>query len=250
MKSTKSEARNLKNTKSNYAFIDSQNLNLGVRSLGWKIDYKKFRLFLKNKYNVEQAFMFIGFVANNQKLYTSLQHAGFVLIFKPTVRYFVNGRETVKGNVDAELVLHAAAIEYDNYDQAVIVTADGDFACLVEFLFEKNKLCKLITPTDQYSQLLQPFKDNIDKIGQFKKALMHQKSQTRRSVETLGLSGNGDTNTIIHNVSKNSNEQKKRNKKDQRRRSVETLGLSGNGDTSNIIQDIAKNTKKQGKGNS
>ncbi|MGD8373613.1 MAG: hypothetical protein PVI21_02025 [Candidatus Woesebacteria bacterium] len=55
-----------------YAFIDSQNLNLGVRSLGWRIDYKKFRLYLKNKYNVERAFMFIGLVGNNQKLYTEL----------------------------------------------------------------------------------------------------------------------------------------------------------------------------------
>jgi uncharacterized LabA/DUF88 family protein len=184
--------------KGNYAFIDSQNLNLGVRSLGWKVDYKKLRLFLKNKYNIEQAFMFIGFVANNQKLYTSLQHAGFILIFKPTIRYFIDGVETFKGNVDAELVLHAAAIEYDNYNKAVIVTADGDFTCLVEFLSEKNKLLKIITPSDKYSQLLQPYKDYIDKIGQFKNSLKYQKSQTRRSVETLGLSGNnGDTNSII-----------------------------------------------------
>jgi hypothetical protein len=79
-----------------YAFIDSQNLNLGVRSMGWQIDYKKFRLYLKNKYSVEQAFMFIGMVSGNQKLYTQLQAAGFILIFKPTVRYFENGKETLK----------------------------------------------------------------------------------------------------------------------------------------------------------
>jgi hypothetical protein len=30
----------------NYAFIDSQNLNLGVQDLGWKLDYKKFRIYL------------------------------------------------------------------------------------------------------------------------------------------------------------------------------------------------------------
>jgi hypothetical protein len=28
----------------NYAFIDGNNLYLGVRSQGWKLDYKKFRL--------------------------------------------------------------------------------------------------------------------------------------------------------------------------------------------------------------
>lgn len=64
-----------------YAFVDSQNLNLGVRSDGWRIDYRKFRLYLKNKYGVPQAFVFIGMVANNQRLYTELQHAGFILVF-------------------------------------------------------------------------------------------------------------------------------------------------------------------------
>lgn len=29
-----------------YAFIDSQNLNLGVRSLGWKLDFAKFRQYI------------------------------------------------------------------------------------------------------------------------------------------------------------------------------------------------------------
>jgi len=56
----------------NYAFIDSQNLNLGVKSSRWKIDYRKFRLYLRNKYNIDQAFIFIGLVSNNQKLYTAL----------------------------------------------------------------------------------------------------------------------------------------------------------------------------------
>src|ERR1019366_7515823 len=137
-----------------FAFIDSQNLNLGVRSLGWQVDYKKLRLYLKNKYNVDKAFMFIGMVNNNQKLYTMLQAAGFILVFKPTVRYFENGKETVKGNVDAELVLHAAAIEYANYDKAIIISGDGDFACLVEFLADNKKLLHVLTPNKKYSNLL------------------------------------------------------------------------------------------------
>lgn len=144
-----------------YAFIDSQNLNLGMRSQGWKIDYKRFRLYLKNKYNATHAFMFIGMVANNQKLYSALQKAGFILIFKPTIQYFEDGKFTVKGNVDAELVLHAAAIEYDNYDQAVIVSGDGDFACLIEFLEERDKLARLFTPNATYSKLLKPFDKKI-----------------------------------------------------------------------------------------
>lgn len=180
----------------NYAFIDSQNLNLGTRSAGWKVDYKKFRLYLKNKYNVEKAFIFIGMVANNQKLYTMLQAAGFILVFKPTVRYFEDGKETVKGNVDAELVLHAAAIEFKNYQKAIIVTGDGDFACLAEFLVEKGKLLHIFTPNSRYSQLLRPFAEYIVTLNRLKHSLRHQKSQHRRSVETLGLSGNGDKKSV------------------------------------------------------
>jgi len=154
--------------KNNYAFIDSQNLNLGVKSQGWKLDYKKFRLYLRNKYNVEKAFIFIGLVANNQKLYTQLQSSGFILVFKPTIRYFENGKETVKGNVDAELVLHASAIEYSNYAKAIIVSGDGDFACLAEFLVDNNKLLHIITPNKKYSQLLKPYSKFIVNVERFK----------------------------------------------------------------------------------
>ena len=159
-----------------YAFIDSQNMNLGIRSEGWTIDYAKFRLYLKNKYNVDKAFMFIGLVQNNQKLYTALQAAGFILIFKPTIRYFENGRETVKGNVDAELVLHASAIEFDNYDKAIIVSGDGDFACLVEYLDEQGKLLKVMTPNAKYSKLLKPFSTYIIQINKLKKSLEYKKA--------------------------------------------------------------------------
>ena len=160
----------------NYAFIDSQNLNLGVRSSGWRVDYRKLRLYLKNKFNVDQAFMFIGLVGNNQKLYTELQKAGFILVFKPTVQYFQNGKQTVKGNVDAELVLHAAAIQYANYDKAVIVTGDGDFACLVEFLEDKGKLLHILTPNHKYSQLLKPFSQYIIHMSQLKKSVEYKKT--------------------------------------------------------------------------
>ena len=184
----------------NYAFIDSQNLNLGVRSLGWKLDYRKLRLFLKNKYNIDKAFMFIGMVANNQPLYTELQSAGFILVFKPTVQYFVNGKATVKGNVDAELVLHAAAIEYKNYDKAIIISGDGDFACLVQYLEQHDKLLHLMTPSQKYSQLLRPYASYIVQISKLKNKLSKQKSQHRRSVETLGVSGNGDRSNIAERV--------------------------------------------------
>jgi len=134
----------------NYAFIDSQNLNLSIRKQGWILDFRKFRTYLKDKYKVTEAFLFIGYVYENQDLYTNLQKDGYILIFKPTLKLPAG---KVKGNVDAELVLHTM-IEYEHYDKALIVTGDGDFYCLVDYLFKNDKLLKLMIPDkDKYSSL-------------------------------------------------------------------------------------------------
>ena len=155
----------------NYAFIDSQNLNLGIRSQGWKLDHRKLRLYLKNKYNIEKAFIFIGHVTDNQSLYDELEQAGFILVFKPTVGYMENGKEIVKGNVDAELVLHAAAIEYNNYNKAVIITGDGDFNCLIQYLSQKGKLLNLLVPSDRFSKLLSSHTKKIVKMSELRSKL-------------------------------------------------------------------------------
>ncbi|MEI6741936.1 MAG: NYN domain-containing protein [bacterium] len=155
----------------NYAFIDSQNLNLGIRSQGWKLDHRKLRLYLKNKYNIDKAFIFIGHVTDNQSLYDELEQAGFIMVFKPTVGYMENGKEIVKGNVDAELVLHAAAIEYNNYDKAIIITGDGDFNCLIEYLSQKGKLLNLLVPSDRFSKLLSSHTKKIVKMSELRSKL-------------------------------------------------------------------------------
>ena len=155
----------------NFAFIDSQNLNLGVRSQGWKLDFGKFRQYLITKYNVKKTFLFIGFIRGNQMLYTYLQSVGYICIFKPTLELRENkNRVKVKGNVDAELVLHSM-IEYKNYDKAIIVSGDGDFHCLIEYLEEKGKLLKIITPNKRYSSLLKKFTQYIVVVSPLKEKL-------------------------------------------------------------------------------
>ena len=138
----------------NYAFIDSTNLNLAIKNQGWTLDFKKFRQYLSDRFNITKAYLFIGYVDSNESLYTFLQESGYVLIFKPTLKL---PNETYKGNVDAELVLHAM-IQYTNYDQAVIVSGDGDFYCLVEYLLKQSKLKRLVIPNKyRFSSLLRKF---------------------------------------------------------------------------------------------
>ena len=150
-----------------FAFIDSQNLNLGVRSLGWKLDWRKFRQYLRNKYGVIEAYAFVGYKAGNEALYTRLQQMGFIVVLKPTMEL---PDKTVKGNVDAELVLHSM-IHYQEYDKAIIISGDGDFFCLVEYLEQQGKLLHVLTPNRHYSGLLRKYNNYIVRVDLLKGSL-------------------------------------------------------------------------------
>lgn len=148
-----------------WAFIDGQNLNLGTLKdiykkgklvyEGWRLDFQKFRKYLSDKFRVEKAFIFIGYSNEYTDLYNHLKSYGYELVFKPTTK---DGDGKLKGNVDAELVLNCSAIQYQNYDKAIIVAGDGDYRCLLEFLESKKKLFKVIIPNQKSeSSLLKPF---------------------------------------------------------------------------------------------
>lgn len=169
-----------------FAFIDSQNLNLSVQKLGWKMDWRKFRQFLNTKYGVSKAFMFIGYIPENEALYEQMHEAGYAVVLKPTFdltkprlenqlsEKVVDQEEKkpVKGNIDAELVLWAMK-EMSNYDKAIIVSGDGDFYCLVEYLEAKKRLLHLLAPTGHYSGLYNRYEDYVIRIDQFRRELAY-----------------------------------------------------------------------------
>lgn len=141
----------MRKARDNYAFIDSQNLYLGIRAAGWRLDFARFRTYLAEKYGVERAYLFFGYVERQRWLYEKLQSFGYELIFKP-VTYDAAG--SIKGNCDAELVLQAM-IDFPYYDKTVLVSGDGDFACLANYLREQGKLLRVLIPNQQrYSSLL------------------------------------------------------------------------------------------------
>ncbi len=160
-----------------FAFIDSQNLNMGVGSdveykgrkiySGWKLDFKKFRIYLKDKFKAEEAFLFIGNKPGQESKYAYLQRCGYIVVLKPTTSYKDNdGNIKVKGNVDTDLVLYAAAKEIDNYDKAIIVTGDGDFLSLCEYLDEQGKLGNIVIPNKhKFSQLLSKYAEKLDFVS-------------------------------------------------------------------------------------
>ena len=132
----------MKKPQVNYAFIDGTNVHQTMKKVGWALDYRRFRVYLSEHYGVAKAYYFFGYMPENTQLYTFLQSAGFILVFKP-ILITPDGR--VKGNCDAELVLQAM-IDIKDYEKAVIVSSDGDFYCLVNYLRENNKLECVLSP--------------------------------------------------------------------------------------------------------
>lgn len=135
-----------------YAFIDGANLHKGAESLGWRLDYARFRRWLKEKHGVGTARIFIGYVKSNDRLYSYLRQVGYVLTFKETTK---DSASNIKGNCDADLVLWAVRSAYESeYQKAVIVSSDGDYAGLVKFLQGRGLLKCVISPSDWCSILL------------------------------------------------------------------------------------------------
>lgn len=195
------------NKKANYAFIDSQNLNVGVQKFGWKMDWAKFRKFLADNYNVSNAYMFIGYVPEFESLYEQLHNAGYMIVLKPTFDMTrprpeevkadkpiaKDGKEgdkkstdkkdedekKTKGNVDADLVLWVMK-ELKNYKKAVIVSGDGDFYSLVEYLDQEHKLLKLLTPNAHYSNLYNKYEKYIERLDTQKRLLAYHDYKKRK----------------------------------------------------------------------
>ena len=183
-----------------YAFIDSQNLNLGIQRMGWKLDWRKFRQFLSDKYHVTQAYMFIGYMSENESMYEYMHELGFLVVLKPTIDVkaphqtasltdtpeAIKAKEAdepkpiIKGNVDAELVLYAMK-ELPHYDKAVIVSGDGDFFGLVEYLEQEGKLANILTPNWQYSSLLKSFEPYIVRLDQLRRQLAYHDHKRKKS---------------------------------------------------------------------
>ncbi len=138
----------------NNAYIDGANLHKGVESSAWKLDYRKFRSWMRQKFGASNAHLFIGLMPKHADLYTFLQSAGYTLTFKEIV---YDGTGKAKGNCDADLVLKAATDFYENPPRSVVlVSSDGDYAPLVRFWMSKKVGCTIVSPAprDKCSILL------------------------------------------------------------------------------------------------
>jgi uncharacterized LabA/DUF88 family protein len=168
----------MENKGTTYAFIDASNLFYGgEKSLGWKIDYEKLLLYLKERYQVSRAFYFggvetygffynylnndfvplselkdylelelmltgnidIGSYLKRVKFYLKLQEFGYEVCLKPVKLYtHEDGSVKKKANCDVEMTFYLMK-EKDNFDRSIILSGDGDFLPVLKYLKENGK---------------------------------------------------------------------------------------------------------------
>lgn len=144
--------------KNNIAFIDGQNLHLWTSSENWKIDFKKFRIYLKDKYKVQEVYFFLWYLSEDeQDLYTRLQKSWFILVFREHSSDLLGKK---KGNVDVDIVFEIMKriIEEKDFEKIVLVSWDWDYIKLVKYLISKNMLEKILFPNKKYSSLYKTLK--------------------------------------------------------------------------------------------
>ncbi len=168
----------------NIAFIDGQNLYMGTAKKEvnpWEVDLARFRVYLGQKYHVSKAYYFLGFVQDtNQDLYEEIQKAGFLLIFREHNPAMVGKK---KGNVDSDITFHVMKKMYkkEDFENVILVSGDGDYKLLVDFLIEEKRFAKILFPdrnraSSLYKKLGAPYFDSLDtpdikaKITAMKKA--------------------------------------------------------------------------------
>lgn len=134
----------------NIAYIDGQNLHMGTASSvpSWKVDLDRFRIYLRQKYDVERAYYYLGYVQEGSKyenLYEAVQRAGFILVFREHNSAMLG---TKKGNVDADIIFSIMKRLYlkEKFNKVVLVSGDGDYKMLVDFLIEQGKFEKILFP--------------------------------------------------------------------------------------------------------
>ena len=161
----------------NFAYIDGANLHNGISDFGWKLDYARFKVWLREKYGVKTAYIFIGLIPKYKELYTYLQGCGFTLIFKEVI---YDGDGKPKGNCDADLVLQATRDTYENkFDMAILISSDGDYASLVKFLKERDRLRIILSPhpKEKYSILLKRTGASITYVNDVRSFLEQRKEK-------------------------------------------------------------------------
>ncbi len=167
----------------NIAFIDGQNLHLGITSEWWQIDMTRFRIFLRDRFHVDEAYYFLGCITDEQSdLYTNIQRAGFILVFREHSSVMIG---TKKWNVDTDIVFNIMRRLYlrQEFQKIVLVSGDGDYFKMVRFLIEEDRFERIIFPNRHHSSLYKIIRSRYGinlSLPDFRSKLEYHKRQIKK----------------------------------------------------------------------
>lgn len=154
-------------TNKTYIFIDSANLIFGAKATGkWKVDFSKLFKYLKNKYQTNKIFYYTGFKPKSSDIQKikKLETIGYIVKSKPLkfinqksiiqknqcpkCKYnwdkIINKPPLVKANCDVDLTLDV--LQHQSlFDQIIVLSGDGDFLVLYQYLESIGKKVKIIS---------------------------------------------------------------------------------------------------------
>ena len=127
-----------------YVFIDATNIIYGTSYYGWKMDFEKLFKYLTNRYEAKAVYYYAGVDSKNVKqlnFYKKLTDFGYKLRLVP-VKIFSDGHK--KADVDSRMTFEIIKLD-KKFDKAIIMTGDGDYYWVLEYLIKTKKMVKLIS---------------------------------------------------------------------------------------------------------
>ncbi len=168
-----------------YAFVDAANViyrNSDVHP--WKIDLRKLHKYLKERFGVERVLYYGGIDNRNQtqvRIYKKMEEWGYELRLNP-VKHFVNerGEWYTKADVDSRMTFEMMRFLPD-YDRAIVLTGDGDFYWVLEFLLQTKEQVRLIaSPKKTAKELKKLFGYRFSSLDDTRKWLAFEQSEHKK----------------------------------------------------------------------
>ncbi len=136
-------------------YVDFANLMARCKQDSVNIDFKKFYIFLSERYNTKNIILFSGYFKEKQNEYNINLSIGYIYSFKDII--YNKEESKIKANCDVDITIKCMQDIYDEKpDQAVLISSDGDFAGLIKLWQSKNIKVTVISPAtpDRCSYLL------------------------------------------------------------------------------------------------
>lgn len=125
-------------------FVDDANLYHAYKTYGWRIDFKRFREFLKKYCDVQFINYYVAIPDKSDASFSGTQKflkyvKPYVKVKRKKLKYIpVAGKMIKKGDVDVEITLDVVR-SIDGLDVVVIVSGDSDYLELRNYVLKGKK---------------------------------------------------------------------------------------------------------------